>query len=326
LSLGNKKESVQLHALGSGTQNRTHILLALLHAKKIRESGSESNRITPILIIEEPESFLHPSAQAEFGRILLDLSSEFQVQIIVTTHSPQLLSTTRPEANILLSRRIERNHTKESFVEKTNEIDWMKPFALALGITEECFGAWKDVLFSQSQELLFTEGKIDKNYFEDLKLGKHGDKKLILEGDICEYGGEGFFAHDVILKFIISRYNRVIITYDLDVDKKIFKKLQSLGLKEGEDFFAVGIDSIGKRNIEGLLPARITSDMAIKYPDLFNAASSADEGNKDAKNKIKIKKQEHFFETAKIENGDYTDFYSLVSRINRSLRKKRKKS
>jgi hypothetical protein len=37
-------------------------------------------------MIEEPECFLHPSAQAEFGRILRDLAEEFQVQVIITTH------------------------------------------------------------------------------------------------------------------------------------------------------------------------------------------------------------------------------------------------
>jgi len=48
------------------------------------ESEPSASKITPVIIIEEPESFLHPSAQAEFGRVLHDFAEEFQVQVIVT--------------------------------------------------------------------------------------------------------------------------------------------------------------------------------------------------------------------------------------------------
>lgn len=70
LTLGDSKIEVNLNDWGSGTKNRTIIFLTLLKARQISESATSAEKITPILIIEEPESFLHPSAQAEFGRIL----------------------------------------------------------------------------------------------------------------------------------------------------------------------------------------------------------------------------------------------------------------
>src|SRR5258706_1820714 len=55
VSLGDKTSTVPLNDWGIGTQNRTQIFLQLLRAKKNREVSSESDRITPILLIEEPE-------------------------------------------------------------------------------------------------------------------------------------------------------------------------------------------------------------------------------------------------------------------------------
>lgn len=324
LSLGDKKDDVPLDDWGSGTQNRTHILLALLRAKKIREAGTESNRITPIIIIEEPESFLHPSAQAEFGMLLRDLSKEFEVQVISTTHSPHMLSVERPDANILLTRRAERARALETQVENTAGDDWMRPFAMALGVTSEAFGPWRSILFADADELILVEGEIDKRYFEDLRRIEHREKRLDLRGAIFPYGGEGFFAHDVMMKFILERFNRVVITFDLDVDVKVARKLESLGLKRNEDFFAVGLSAGGKKNIEGLLPSAITSEVARTHPDVLDLASSSDDGNRDAKQKLKRLKQDAFFEAYAPLSDGYGELYRLTDSINRSLRKKRK--
>ena len=66
ITLGEPKFQVPLDEWGSGTKNRTKILLALFTAKKISESEATASKTTPIIILEEPECFLHPSAQAEF--------------------------------------------------------------------------------------------------------------------------------------------------------------------------------------------------------------------------------------------------------------------
>ena len=60
-----------LNDSGSGTQNRTQILMSVLQANRIKTNPSLDDKITPLVVIEEPESFLHPSAQSEFGRILV---------------------------------------------------------------------------------------------------------------------------------------------------------------------------------------------------------------------------------------------------------------
>ena len=106
VTLGQKKFEVPLDDWGSGTKNRTLILMTLFRAKQLSESEASAGKITPVIVIEEPESFLHPAAQAEFGRVLHDLAEEFQVQVIITTHSPYLLSIQSPQSNILLKRHL----------------------------------------------------------------------------------------------------------------------------------------------------------------------------------------------------------------------------
>lgn len=115
LTLGSGKVDVALNDWGSGTRNRTLILLTLFRARQISEASASASKVTPILVIEEPESFLHPSAQAEFGRILQDLAEEFKVQVITTTHSPYLLSQERPDSNILFDRRVYRHQLQDTY-------------------------------------------------------------------------------------------------------------------------------------------------------------------------------------------------------------------
>ena len=65
VSLDEKGVSSRLEDWGSGTRNRTIIFMHLLNAKKIITFNEKNNKVAPIVLIEEPECFLHPSAQEE---------------------------------------------------------------------------------------------------------------------------------------------------------------------------------------------------------------------------------------------------------------------
>jgi putative ATP-dependent endonuclease of OLD family len=161
ISLKEKGIEVSLEDWGSGTKNRTLILLNLMNAKRIQQSSNLNKRLTPIVIIEEPESFLHPSAQAEFGRILQDIAQEFKIQIITATHSPYLLSHKEPKANVLLERDLSSNE-KGSRVIDTEGEKWYEPFALSLGISGDDFGPLKSTIFSGTSDIIMVEGESDK--------------------------------------------------------------------------------------------------------------------------------------------------------------------
>lgn len=145
INLKDKHVEVPLGDWGSGTQNRTQIMMVILQANRIKTAASPDDKITPIVVIEEPESFLHPSAQSEFGRLLYALSEELGVQIIVTTHSPYMLNRENPESNILLSRRSSHRKAYETCRENTGGDEWMAPFAQHLGIDAAEFSGWRPV-------------------------------------------------------------------------------------------------------------------------------------------------------------------------------------
>ncbi|MGJ8656060.1 MAG: ATP-dependent nuclease [Akkermansiaceae bacterium] len=325
ISLGGKDENVPLEEWGSGTQNRTMILLALLRAQKVKEYSSESDKITPILLVEEPECFLHPSAQAEFGRVIRDLANEFKVQVIATTHSPYMLSVEKPESNILLEREIKgKKHFGAQQIE-TNGEDWMQPFANALGISNTAFDSWKNVVFQGAEELILVEGESDIKYLENLRDRKvHGSNALEFEGEFFAYGGSGFLSNPVLLKFIINRFKTVIVTYDLDSASKAEKTLNSLSLIKHKDYFPIGLSAPGKKDIEGLVPDRIKALAYAENPELVTAATSADKEKNSARNSLKSNILAKYNEVAKVENEDFAEFYKLTTKLNKSLRASRK--
>ena len=58
-----------------------------------------------LVLIEEPETSLHPSAQYEFGAYLVDVSRRRGHQILLTTHSDYVLKALPSESSIYLHRK-----------------------------------------------------------------------------------------------------------------------------------------------------------------------------------------------------------------------------
>lgn len=320
ITLGDAKVEVPLDDWGSGTRNRTLVLLALFRAMEMAKSDASASKITPVIIIEEPESFLHPSAQAEFGRVLQDLAEEFQVQVLVTTHSPYLLNLRDPAANILLERSTSYKQLRATRVVDTSGDNWMSPFGQALGLGADVFKPWKAMMLGGADAILLVEGPIDKEYFELLRDDKHGDNRLLLQGDIVPYEGTGALSNSVLLRFVKNRHARMFVTFDMDCASQIEKTLVGLQMTKGEHYWPIGASGAGKRNIEGLLPEGTTRAVYNDNPDLVQAATSGtQEEQRSAKSKLKQLLLEHFKANAK-PGSDFSAFYAVVKVINKALR------
>lgn len=289
VNLRDKNVDIPLNDWGSGTKNRTQILMSILHANRIKTKPDE-NKITPIVLIEEPESFLHPSAQAEFGRVLIDLANELKIQTIVTTHSPYMLCQKNVQSNVLLGRKVSYGKTKATEVIPIQEENWMEPFGSILGLNNAEFSAWKDVIFSGKQCVLMVEGDIDKKYFEHIDGLKLPDLTLPNGVDIVPYEGKDALKNSILLKFIIDKFQKVLVTFDLDAKQELERIMVQVGLNEGVGYFAVGANKPGKQCIEGLLPERILSKVYAANTDLVMALTSADgKERKSAKSSLKQK-------------------------------------
>ena len=317
ISLKERGIEVSLEDWGSGTKNRTLILLNLMNAKRIQESANLNKRLTPIIIIEEPESFLHPSAQAEFGRILQDIATELKIQIIVATHSPYLLSHKVPKANLLLERDL-GSKLKGSKLIDTDGEKWYEPFALSLGISGEDFGPLKSTIFSGKDDIILVEGTSDKDYFELLKKDYHGENKLNFNGEIFPYGGAGNIKNNILLRFIKERFKRFIVTVDLDKYNDTKNTFKSLGLTENKEFIIIGKNEIGKKCIEGLVPSTLLSKVYGENVSLVQQSMENSPDGKDARSKIKTKVLDAFKEEEKNKTVSiFKEFYPLVKIINK---------
>jgi energy-coupling factor transporter ATP-binding protein EcfA2 len=320
ITLGEKGVSVPLDDWGSGTQNRTQILLQLFRARQISQSEASASKVTPILVIEEPECFLHPSAQAEFGRVLRDLAEEFQVQVVITTHSPYLLSHKNPSSNVLLKREVVKKIKHQTCVETVDDQLWAKPFSLALGVAGEELVPWKNLFFAGSDSILLVEGMIDKEYFELLRDPAHGNNRIEFDGEIFTYDGWSSLTNNLLLKFIKNKYRRVLITFDLDALANVERHMTSLQLKRDQDYLPMGVDSAGRRSIEGYLPDEIVNKVNAANIHLVRALSSDNkEEVKQAKQELKGKYLAEFKASANVADGHFNAFYPIAKKLNKLL-------
>lgn len=320
ITLGERKYEVPLDDWGSGTKNRTLILLTLFRARQIGEAEASAAKITPVIVVEEPESFLHPSAQAEFGRVLHDLAEEFQVQVIVTTHSPYLLSMQDPASNILLRRRTMYRQLRDTERVETTGDNWMAPFGQALGLDAEEFKPWKSLILSSSDAIVLVEGDTDKQYLEMLRDEVHGQNRLVVPGEIVSYEGTGSLQNTVLLRFVKNRYRRMFVTFDLEAADRLEKVLQGLQLERGKQYIPIGLNAAGKRNIEGLLPERVTTAVYAANAALVQAATAGTKDEQEsAKGRLKRLLLEEFKRQAKPGPDDFGHFYALAKIINRAL-------
>ncbi len=322
LSLDDRGSSIALEDWGSGTRNTTLILKTLFDARRRLENVKDSGRHVPVVIIEEPEAFLHPSAQAKFANVLQDLSEEFKIQVISTTHSPYLLSHRQPSSNILLSRTLgSRGVVLGTQPVPGDEEDWLKPFEHALGVSADDMSSLKGALFSQAQRLILVEGKTDKAYLELCMNPKLEKNALKFKGEIYPYGGTGFLNNTLLLKFIRNRFPQTIITYDLDAKKSVLKNLNSAGYVEGVDCLAVGINEPGKRCIEGLLPESVVSSVSSDHPTIVMALNSDDREERESASKaFKKKCLEEFTNNSEFSDKWYGKFYKLCRAIEKSAK------
>lgn len=314
ISLKEKGGDVILDNWGSGTRNRTLIFLKLFNAVKRAQNDSDTDRIKPIIIIEEPESFLHPQAQAEFGRVLQDFADELKIQIIVTTHSPYFLSIKSPSNNILLERIKNKNNPCTSLV-NPNVDEWWKPFVDTLGIKSDDFGPMKDVIFNGNENILIVEGVTDKGYLEFLQSSIHGDKSLRTDLEIVPINGVDALKNTVWVTFIKKKFKNVCIMIDLDRSTDFIKGLESAGFKKGSNLFIVGTKD--SPYIEGYVPSDIFSQVASENPDITKKLinpKETKEGRNELKNKL-LEKINANNTTIGLEN-----FYKLTKDINNAYK------
>lgn len=152
---GNEDVVRDISAFGHGSQRS--IQMALLKClAETRRNGREANSTT-LLLIDEPELYLHPQA-IEHVRLTLKSLAEQGYQVLFSTHSPQMISRYDVE-NVLLVRKNEDNQT---YIRKRIKDAVQQAVEGAEHQVETLFSLSNSSKILFSEKVLLAEGKTEK--------------------------------------------------------------------------------------------------------------------------------------------------------------------
>jgi predicted ATP-dependent endonuclease of OLD family len=196
-----------------------------------------------IYLIEEPETFLHPTAQQDLLNAFKELSNDNQ--IIITTHSPVFAGATSVKGVVLCTKENQSNY--ENAIEENDN-------AFLLKIIEELGIKPSYNLRDDFEKILFVEGQDDATFYKILcakLLGKNLEDKVL----VLPTGGSSI---DSFINITYFKKNGRELFLILDSDKGLATKnpekplIQAKSILNFNNGFGKGY-ALKKSNIESYL-------------------------------------------------------------------------
>lgn len=166
----------------------------------------------PVVIIDEPEAFLHPPQAALLGRILGEQARNRNLQIIIATHDRHLLSGLLESQSDLSIVRIERQRDNQTLFSQLDVKDVQK--------------IWSDPVLRYSNVLdglfhklvVLAEADRDCRFFESA-LGEYEPKDdlPILPGDVLFVPSGGKDSLRRLARVLKSIHVPTVVSPDLDI-------------------------------------------------------------------------------------------------------------
>lgn len=143
-----------LKALGTGAQRAIQMALVIQLSEQLHDS--EEYISTTLLLIDEPDLYLHPQAIEQIRKALKDLSKK-RFQVIFSTHSPQMIKSDDIGSTLLIRKdKTKGTYTTKTLYEAIKEIEKDAPHQLQLIFS---LSNSNQILFSET--VLLTEGKTE---------------------------------------------------------------------------------------------------------------------------------------------------------------------
>lgn len=197
-----------------------------------------------ILLIDEPGPYLHAKAQEDVLKILDNLSKTNQ--IVMTTHSPYLIDSSRLERVRLVLKNENGNTYIENKIHKGADKDTLTPVITSIGLDLS-----RDLVFSRNGVNILVEGISDYYYLEALK------KKVEIPGvnDFCFIPNVGATQIPNLAVLLIGWGFDFLVILDNDSEGKKVQKtlLNKLFIKQDKIIF---INSTENCSIEDLFSIR----------------------------------------------------------------------
>ncbi len=246
-----KEDGKYFHIDDTGTGTQSTIIIAILEiALKYKTTKSK------ILCIEEPELYIHPQGIRFLSQLLDKIIRETDCQIIVSTHSPILISGLDPRSIIRIEKDFAGSRTFQlpyDFVDENNKI--------------------KRTLNSENAEMFFStkvilvEGETEKIMFPELS------KNIELETgkelnyyknnySVCSVGGkENIWTYMKILNNFNIQVRAIVDDDFLDMKKSYSKICDYYSINKDlpkdelrQKFKEIGIYAIEQGETEDLIP------------------------------------------------------------------------
>ena len=141
---------LELSSAGAGLINLVALYAAM---EQFRPTGEGIDRRAAMFLLDEPEAHLHPRLQGEIGEALGEIQSEFGAQLLIATHSVEMINRLGQRRDALL---LSVDRAKSTAVELASEDALVREL-----------GSWCDLTpftslnFLASRRILFHEGPSD---------------------------------------------------------------------------------------------------------------------------------------------------------------------
>lgn len=153
-----KTEGIDISSLGTGAQRS--IQMALIRQLAEVKKGDEDGLTRTLLLIDEPELYLHPQAIEQVRVALKELAKE-GYQVLFSTHSPMMVTSEDVHSAILIRKTTEKGtYSRKRVEDAIDEIIDDAPKQLELMFS---LGNSSQILFSE--RVLLAEGKTEHKVF-----------------------------------------------------------------------------------------------------------------------------------------------------------------
>jgi len=228
----------ELKYKGDGVQS----LAALALMRHASESSARGR--TFVIVVEEPESHLHPQAMHSLKSVLNDLSKS--QQLVLTTHSPLFVNRDNVSSNIIVRNAVARP-------------------AKDIAEIREVLGVKASDNLQLAELVLIVEGDEDKIALESiLKFRSHklascfASRKLAIES----LGGGSNLSYKAGLLRDALLCNCIAVLDNDGAGKAAAAKAISQGiLTSGEITFATAVDLAGESEVEDLYDPKVYRDL-----------------------------------------------------------------
>ena len=224
--LENESEK-NMYLLGAGAQNIIYFVAAVVYLDEY-----------DLMLIDEPELHLHPEIQKKLGNIFRSLSREFNIQFIIATQSPFIISNLTQEDNVFIMKEKD----DKIIAEKQNSFVNVA-VAMELGCEPKDVGAPENFILLEEASMETLLRKVNKRFFKrNIQfIACSGVNDLPTKDEAIR----NIISHNQILKctpIYISKY--FIVTDKLTNKIKEDSKIVKIQGKLGERFIELDCESL----------------------------------------------------------------------------------